>query len=93
MYVEVPIIGTGTRRNPFRPQLRAGVPFSAWMLRDPQTGQPLQSTCLVHLHDREAVPVDGRVFAKDDVTLLLHEKDPMLQIEQLVARDEIQRSR
>lgn len=31
MFVEVPTIGTGTRRDPFRPKLPAGTEYSAYI--------------------------------------------------------------
>lgn len=59
MWIEVDIIGTGTLRDPYRPDVPDGVPFSApsWP-KNPANGRPLMKTAFV------CVPDDAAISAK-----------------------------
>ena len=74
MFVEVPIIGTGTMRDPFRPKLPAGTEYSAYIPTG-KDGQPVLTNCLACIADNRPVPSDGRLFAKEDAVLSIKERD------------------
>ncbi len=82
MFVEVPIIGTGTMRDPFRPKLPAGTEYSAYIPTG-KDGQPVLTNCLACIADNRPVPSDGRLFAKEDAVLSIKERDATIDVTKL----------
>jgi len=82
MFVEVPIIGTGTRRDPFRPKLPAGTEYSAYIPTG-KDGQPVLTKCLVCIADSKPVPSDGKFFANEDAVLSIKDRDASIDVTKL----------
>ena len=74
MFIEVPIIGSGTARDPFRPKLPDTLSYSAH-IQTGKNGLPVLTKCLVCVPDAFPVPADGKFFAKQDAILSIKGSD------------------
>ena len=82
MFIEIPIIGTGTQRDPYRPKLPVGVTYSAYIPTG-KDGRPVFSKCLVCVPDALPVPADGKLFAKQDAILSINDRDSKIDTSKL----------
>ena len=85
MFVKVPIIGTGTAQDPYRPKLPAGVPYTCVIPSRPD-GLPNFSSCLVALPDDVATPADATKYLDADAISELRGLDSRLAIDKLTVR-------
>jgi len=72
MWIEVNIIGSGTMRDPYRPDLPDGVPFStpSWP-KNVGNGRPLVATAFVCVPDDAAIPARAKRVIRQDILLEL----------------------
>lgn len=82
MFIEVPIIGTGTQTDPYRPKLQGKMDYSAYIPTGAD-GRPVLTKCIVCIPDNRPVPADGKFWAKQDALLSIQERNPSLDVSKL----------
>lgn len=85
MFVEVPIVGTGQRGDPFRPKLPAHTDYSAYIPTG-KDGLPVLTKCLVCIPDDKPVPRDGKLFARENVVLSIKARESVIDLSQMKVR-------
>lgn len=75
MHLEVPIIGTGTRDDPFRADLPDGADYQACIPTGPD-GRPLHMTCVVVVADGSRVPARAKALSQNEARTRIRNQDP-----------------
>ena len=72
MWIEVSLVGSGTLRDPYRPDVPSALPFStpSWP-KHPETGRPLVKTVFICVPDAAAVPPSAKQIVRNDILLEL----------------------
>lgn len=75
MWVKVPIIGTGTRHDSYRPDLPAGITDWACHIPVGNDGKPLHADCVVYMPDSARVPVNATQLTAVDARTMMQQRD------------------
>ncbi len=82
MFIEVPIIGTGTQKDPYRPKLPANMDWSAYIPTG-SDGRPLLDKCYVCIADNRPVPAEGKGVVKQDAHQAILARDPGIDVSKI----------
>jgi hypothetical protein len=82
MFIEVDIIGTGTMKDPYRPNIPKGISYSSY-IPSGADGRPVLDKCLVCVRDDLELPKNAKFFAKQDALLSVKGRDARADIAKL----------